>query len=479
MPTGCLLGLDVGTTTCRCIAADRQGEVVAWAATEVAPYYPAPGRAVLHADRWWEAARQVLRDVAAQLRRADARPAALGLAGLMHAITPLDAEGRVLAPSMLWMDQRAQAQVDWLNAEARETLEAVLGPGARASSTPSLPRLRWLSEHEPEIMRRTRIWLLPKDYVRYRLTGRWASDPSDAAGAMLYDPRRGDWSPELLALAGVRPEQMPPILPSEALAGHLTTEAAAATGLAAGLPVAVGAGDTLATTLGSGGEAPGRALIYIGTAAWVRRQGRRDRSRFLATATTGAALRWLRDLLAGPGNVLSYEQMMNEALQVPPGAEGLVFLPHLCGERGPRPNAEARGALVGLSLRHGRGHLVRAVLEGACCHLRLLLEDGTADAAEEIWAAGGAAHSAVWMQILSEVLGQPVHTPRVVEAGALGAAMLAAIAVGIHADRQAAMAAMVHPGPVYRPAAERVAAYEDVYRRWQETEKLLGERATR
>jgi sugar (pentulose or hexulose) kinase len=154
-----------------------------------------------------------------------------------------------------------------------------------------------------------------------------------------------------------------------------------------------------------------------------------------------------------------------------------VFLPHLCGERGPRPNAEARGALVGLSLRHDRGHLARAVLEGTCCHLRLLLEDHTADVPEEVWATGGAAHSAVWMQMLAEVLGQPVHTPHEVEAGALGAAMLAAIAVGIYPDRAAATAAMVHPGPVYRPEPQRVAAYEDVYRRWNETEELLGGRA--
>jgi xylulokinase len=470
MAGDCILGLDLGTTTCRCLAFDRRGDVVGCASTEVAPEHPAPGRALVHADRWWEAARQVLRDVASQLARLAVRPVGLGLAGLQHAIVPLDAEGRVLAPSMLWMDQRAQAQVDWLNREARAILERVLGPGARASSTPSLPRLRWLSEHQPELLARAQTLLLPKDYVRYRLTGQAASDPSDAGGAMLYDPRSGDWSPDLLALAGVRPEQMPPILPPDALAGQVTPQAAAETGLPAGLPVAVGAGDTLATILGSGGEHAGRALIYIGTAAWVRRQGPRDRARFLATATTGAALRWLRDLLAGPGDGLSYEQMMAEAALAPPGAEGLVFLPHLCGERGPFPDPEARGLLAGLSLRHGRGHLARAVLEGACCHLRWLLEDDAAAAPDEIWAAGGAAYSALWMQTLAEVLGQPVHTPRITEAGALGAAILAAVAVGLYADRQQAVAAMVHPGPVYMPDLARAAQYNEVYARWRESE---------
>ncbi len=475
MTTEAILGLDLGTTTCRCIAFDLQGDIIAEAATEVTPEYPAPGLAVVHADRWWAAAHGVLGEVAARLARRQARPLALGLTGLQHAMVLVDGQGRVLAPSMLWMDQRAQAQVDWLNREARATLEAVLGPGARASSTPSLPRLRWLHEHEPDLLARATTLLLPKDYVRYRLTGQKASDPSDAGGAMLYDPGRGDWSPELLALAGVRPDQMPPIRPSDALAGRLTPEVAAETGLPAGLPVAVGSGDTLATVLGSGADGAGRALIYIGTAAWVRRQGPRDRSRFLATATTGAALRWLRDLLAGPGNGLSYGDLMDEAAQVTPGAEGLLFLPHLCGERGPVPDHGARGVLTGLSLRHHRGHLARAVLEGACCHLRWLLDDAVAQAPDEVWAAGGAARSALWMQVLSEVLGQPVHTPRVAEAGALGAAILGAVAVGLYADREDACAALAHPGPVYAPDPERVAVYEGVYARWRAAEaRWLG-----
>ncbi len=472
MPIECLLGLDLGTTTCRCAAFGRQGELIAWAATEVPPEHPAPDQAILHADRWWQGAQQVLEDLMGQLRRRELQPLALGLAGLQHAMVPLDAHGCVLAPSILWMDQRAQAQVTWLNANARDILKRVLGPDAQASSTPSLPKLRWLYEHEPELMRRAHIWLLPKDYVRYRLTGQWASDPSDAGGTLLYDSRRGDWSPELLALAGLLPDQMPPIRPSEALAGRVTPEAAAQTGLPCGLPVAIGAGDTLATTLGSGGEQPGRALLYIGTAAWVRWPGPRNRSRFGATTTTGAALRWLRDLLAGPEGQPSYEQLVAAASEILPGAEGLVFLPHLCGERGPRPDAQARGVLAGLSLHHGRKHLARAVLEGTCCHLRLLLEDATAPPPQEIWAAGGAAHSALWMQLLAEILGQPVHIPRVVEAGALGAAILAAVAIGLYADRESAMAAMVHPGPVFTPDPERAARYDEVYARWCAVEAL-------
>ena len=470
MAGDCVLGLDLGTTTCRCIAFDLQGHAIAVASREAPPEHPAPGLAVVHAASWWAAVRQVLGAMAGQLADLGARPVGLGLSGLQHAMVPLDGEGQVLAPSMLWMDQRSRAQVEWLNGEGRSSLEAALGPGARASNTPSLPKLRWLSEHQPELLAHTQVLLLPKDYVRYRLTGHIGTDPSDAGGTMLYDARSGDWAPGLLELAGVGREQMPPIYPSDALAGKITPEAATQTGLPAGLPVAVGAGDTMATILGSGGEHTGRAFIYIGTAAWVRRPGPRDRTRFLATATTGAAVRWLRDLLAGAGDRVTYDEMMADAAQAPPGSEGLLFLPHLCGERGPVPDPDARGLLAGLSMRHGRGHLARAVLEGTCCHLRWLLDDGATVAPDAIWVAGGAVHSAVWMQMLAEVLGRPVHTPRVAEAGALGAAILAAVGVGLYADRERALAAMVHPGPVYRPDPARTDAYEDVYMRWRELE---------
>ena len=471
MASECVLGLDLGTTTCRCIAFDRQGRILAVAAQEAPPEHPAPGLAVVHAATWWAAVRRVLGSMMEQLAELGARPVALGPSGLQHAMVPLDDKGQVLAPSMLWMDQRSRAQVEWLNGEGLPLVEAALGPGARASNTPSLPKLRWLSEHQPEVLARTQVLLLPKDYLLYRLTGHMGTDPSDAGGTMLYDARSDDWAPGLLELAGVTPGQMPPICASDTVAGSVTADAAAQTGLPAGLPVAVGAGDTMATFLGSGGERPGCAFIYIGTAAWVRRPGPRDRTRFLATATTGAAVRWLRDLLAGGGDGLTYDALMADAAQAPAGAEGLLFLPHLCGERGPVPDPDARGLLAGLSLRHGRGHLARAVLEGTCCHLRLLLEDGAAVAPDAVWVAGGAAHSAVWMQILADLLGQPVHTPQVAEAGALGAAILAAVAVGLYPDREQAAAAMVHPGPVYVPDAARAAAYEDVYARWRETER--------
>ena len=474
MPTDCLLGLDLGTTTCRAMAFDGQGNVLAEARREVPPECEAPGLATVHSERWWDAACAVLREVMATLTARDIAPLALGLTGLMHAMTPLDAQGRVLAPSMLWMDQRCQSEVDWLNGEGRAALEAAAGPGARASTTPSLARLRWIAHHAPEVTARARWFLLPKDYIRFRLTGTVATDASDAGGSGLYDGRAGDWSPGLVDLALIRREQLPPILPSDSVAGAVTAEVSECTSLPAGLPVVVGLGDTAATRLGSLGADADAALIYIGTAAWVNWPGRGKRGAMLATTATGGALRWLRDVLSGSGTPVPYETLLAEAARVPAGAEGLIFLPHLSGERGPTGNPRARGVYAGLALCHGRGHLVRALLEGTCCHLRWLMEEGSVLDAGEIWAAGGGAHTPLWIQILADLLDRPLRTPRVVEAGALGAAMLAAVGAGIYADRAAAAAAMVHPGRVYTPNPAQHEACTALYARWREAERLYA-----
>ncbi len=472
MPSDCLIGLDLGTTTCRAMAFDRQGTVLAEARREVPPECEGPGLATVQPERWWDATCTVLRELTDMLRAHDIAPLALGLTGLMHAMVPLDAAGRVLAPAILWMDQRCQPEVDWLNGEGLAALEAAAGPGARAGTTPSLARLRWIAHHAPELVARTDCFLLPKDYIRYRLTGTLGTDPSDAGGTGLFDGRSSDWSPGLVDLALIRRAQLPPILPSDSLAGHVTSEAAAQTGLPAGLPVVVGMADTAATRLGSVGSDSDAALLYLGTAAWVNWPGRPNRGAMLATTATGGALRWLRAILSGPGTPIPYDTLLDDAAAVPAGAEDLVFLPHLSGERGPFGNPRARGVYAGLALCHGRGHLVRALLEGTCCHLRWLMEEGGVFEAPQIWAAGGAAHSALWMQILANVLQRELWTPQVVEAGALGAAILAATGTGLYTDRASAAAAMVRRGPTYSPVPAQGKVHAALYSRWREAESL-------
>jgi xylulokinase len=482
----CLLALDLGTTTCRCLAFDPQGRPLAEAAREIALWCPCPGYAEADPQEWWSAVCAVTREVLAAVRARAVRPLALGLTGLMHAMVPLAADGQVLGRSMLWMDQRCQPQVEWLNAHEQPTLEAVFSGWGRVTCTSSLPKLRWLAENAPELVAATRHFLLSKDYIRYRLTGALATDASDAGGAMLYDARSGNWSPELVRLAGISLAQLPPILPPSAVVGQVSPQAAALTDLPAGLPVVVGAGDVPATVLGMGGDLPNQAVLYLGTAAWVRWMKDDGHLHMGATATTGAALRWLRDLLGS-----SYEQLGALAAAIPAGADGLLFLPHLCGERAPFYSPDVRGSVLGLGLLHGRGHLARAVMEGCAFHLRWILEEPrrgeeaatmpppggrntSSPLPQRVVAAGGGARSATWCQLLADVLEAPLRVPAVAEAGALGAALLAALGIGLYASEEQATLAMVHPGPAYAPQVEQRPVYRELYRRFQRAEALMA-----
>jgi xylulokinase len=475
----CPIGLDVGTTTCRAVAFDCHGQLLAEARREVVPEHPAPGEATQQATRWWEAACLVLREVVATLEAQGRAPLAVGLAGLMHAMVPLDARLQPVAPAMLWMDQRSQTEVDWLNGEGRQAFQAAAGAGALASTTPSLARLRWIAANEPQVLARTRWLLLPKDYVRLQLTGQVATDPTDAGGTGLYDGRAGNWSPGLVELARITPEQLPPIRPSASLAGGVTPAAAQATGLPAGLPVVVGMADTAATRLGSLGTDREAALIYMGTAAWVNWSGRGNHHAMLATTATGGALRWLRDVLSGPGEPLPYDTLLAEAAATPAGADGALFLPHLSGERGPVGNPAARGVFSGLALCHGRGHLVRALLEGTSCHIRWLMEEGQAMEAPRIHVSGGGTRGDVWTQVLANVLDRPLQASAVAEAGALGAAMLAATGVGRFSDLASAATAMLRPGRKITPQSELRELHAELYRRWRLAEESFAPPCTR
>lgn len=520
MPSAYLLGIDLGTTTCRAAIFDWEGRELALAAVETPVRYPRPLWAEADPEAWWHSVVAVTRAVLERSAIPPGAIAGIGLSGLMHAPVLLDGDGRPVAPSMLWMDQRCAPQCEAIRREAETA--GLRSPSLTSSVTG--PKLRWLAEAQPEVLARAAWLLLPKDYVRFRLTGTLGTDPADAGGTGLFDRQAGAWRWELVELCRVPRRLLPEVRPPDALAGRVTPEAAAATGLAPGTPVATGSSDTFCTRLGAGPLAPGEACLYLGTAAWVaiadtssaaasRRTSGDDppgaaaaavapprpealRS-FGATSTTGAALRWLRDLLKAPepagarpasrdragapvprapepgGAWRAYDALTREAGAVPPGAEGLLFLPHLMGERGPVADPLARGALVGLTLSHTRGHVVRAVIEGTAYHLRHLIEVRS----EGRWpvagvACGGAARSALWMQVLADVLALPLRVPAVVETAALGAAILGGAAAGIQAVEEARRR-MVHPGPQYTPDAGRVQAYAALYRRYRRLDDLL------
>jgi len=480
-----LVAIDVGSTTTRCVLYDLQGHSLGEAYREPPVYHPRPNWTEVAPEDWWTCAAAAIREALLQAEIAPEQVRAVGLCGLKHALVPLDVEGRPLARSMLWMDQRCRPQAEWLAREHGDLIESVMGGGDSVSTTPSAPKLRWIVEHEPELLERTRVFLLPKDYIRFKLTGTLGTDPSDAGGTRLYDRRRNAWCAPLLARIGVSPELFPPIYPSTHVAGGVTPQAAEETGLAAGTPVVVGAGDVRSTLLGANALHTRRACLYLGTAGWISQPpndaagppGERPirPDTFGTVATTGAALRWLRDLwshraaasvpgaLTGDAPAASYAVLLEAAQDSPPGARGLVLLPHLMGERGPRPDPYAAGTLYGLTVAHGRGDVTRALLEGCAYQLRRIAECLPAVDRTETVAVGGGARSAFWLQILADVLNVPLAVPRVVESGALGAALVAGVGVGLYPSTRQAAADVVEIVDRVEPEPGHVQAYDRLY----------------
>lgn len=450
------LGLDLGTSSAKLLALDATGVVVA--ATGGTPYRtaaPAPGWAEQDPGAWWRAARAECRALLADERMAGRTVAAIGLTGQMHGATLLDAANRPLRPALIWADARGAAELAELAARlAPGDLLATTGSAPYASAT--LAKLLWLRAHEPALFARAAHVLLAKDYVRLRLTGAHATDPSDAAGTQLYDIARGAWAPEVLASARIDPALLPPVLPSDGMAGTLTAWAARATGLPRGVPVVVGGGDAMCAAYGMGlGERAAAAgarelLISIGTAGQVAVVADRpliaaggavqtlnyvlpDRWLVMgAILAAGHALAWLARAVASPrtGRVthMRLNGLLNEAAQIAPGADGLLFLPTLRGERGSEEGISARGAFVGLRAGHTRAHLARAVVEGVAFALRARLEAMRAAgiAVERALVAGGSSRHPLWQQVLADALDLPTDIGESEHGSALGAARLAA-----------------------------------------------------
>jgi xylulokinase len=486
-----LAAIDVGSTTTRCVLYDLRGRSLGEAYREPPVYHPRPNWTEVAPEDWWTCVAAAIREALQNAQLAPGQVRAVGLCGLKHALVPVDAKGRPLARSMLWMDQRCRPQAEWLAREHGALIEQVMGGGASVSTTPSAPKLRWIVEHEPGLSEQTRVFLLPKDYIRFKLTGTLGTDPSDAGGTRLYDRRRNEWCAPLLARIGVSIEKFPPIYPSTHVAGGVTPQAADETGLAPGTPVVIGGGDVRSTLLGANALHTRRACLYLGTAAWLSQppldapqtapMGEPPSERplrpdtFGTMATTGAALRWLRDLWEGtaatPGTSktcanappASYAAMLREAKRSPPGAQGLVLLPHLMGERGPRPDPYATGTLYGLTVAHGQGDVTRALLEGCAYQLRRIAERMPAEGRRETVVVGGGAQSALWLQILADVLDLPLSVPRVLEAGTLGAAMVAGVGTGIYPSTHEAAAEVVEIADRIEPNPERVETYDQLY----------------
>jgi xylulokinase len=482
----CLLGLDVGTTGAKAVLVDASGAVRATATREYPLLVPRPGWTEQDPDAWWEASAEAIREALARSAGPPAQLAAVGLTGQMHGLVALDAAGRVLRPAILWNDQRTHEECAWITERVgAERLIALTGNPALTGFT--APKLLWLRRHEPDVYGRIAHVLLPKDYLRFRLSGVLATDVADASGTTWLDVRRRTWSEEMLAALDVPRAWLPTVHESPEVTGRLTRAAAEATGLAEGTPVVAGAGGQAAQAVGTGIVREGLLAVTIGTsgvvfahldAPRIDPQGRvhafchavPGRWHVMGVMlSAGGSLRWLRDALgvwSTRDTLDPYEQMTAEAAAVPPGAEGLLFLPYLTGERTPHADPFARGAFVGLTLRHTRAHLVRAVQEGVAFGLRDALEiiRGMGVAVAEVRASGGGARSPLWRQILADVLGVEVVTVTTTEGAAYGAALLAGVGAGLFTSVEAACQTAVARTGRTVPDGGRVGQYDALYR---------------
>ena len=481
-----LLGIDVGTGGSRALVVDERGGVVASATVEHEPFAsPRTGWAEQDARDWWRASEAAIRQVlsAEGVRAEDI--ACVGLTGQMHGAVLLDERDEPLRPSIIWCDVRTHEQCRALTEQvgAERLIQLVSNPALEGFT---LPKMLWVREHEPEFWEQVRSVLLPKDYVRLRLTGEKATDVADASGTLLFDVSNRRWSDEILELTGVDRRLLPRVYESQEVSGRVSAEGAEATGLREGTPVVAGAGDQAAGAVGMGIVRPGAVSATIGTSGVVFAATDRpaldpkgrvhtfchavpERWHVMGvTQGAGLSLRWFRDQFgAGEDDGRDpYERLGEEAARVPPGADGVLWAPYLMGERTPHLDPHARAALVGLSASHKRAHVVRAILEGVAFSLRdtFTIFEEMGVPVESIRLGGGGARSKVWRQIQADVYGREVELVEADEGAAYGAALLAGVGGGAWASVDDACAAAVRVRERTQPDAEGKRVMDERYR---------------
>lgn len=474
------LGIDSSTTGVKTLLIDRAGAVIATASSDLPLYTPLPLWSEQDPADWWAGAQSSIRLVLQSAGVSGGQIESIGLTGQMHGLTLLDEFGNVLRPAILWNDQRTSVECDEIRARlGKSHLIQLTGNDALTGFT--APKILWVQKNEPEVFRKIRHILLPKDYVRYCLTGAFAIDRADGAGTILFDIKTRDWSLEMLKALDIPLEWLPKTYEGPEVTGWVTQEAAALTGLKAGTPVVAGGGDQAAQAVGVGAVRPGIVALTLGTSgvvfattgqAFIEPEGRLHafchsvpgRWHLMGVMLSAAgSLRWYRDNFA-PGK--NYDDLLAPAAEVPMGSEGLLFLPYLTGERTPHPDPLARGAFVGLTVRHGPGHLSRSILEGVAFGLRdsfELIKSAGLASIEQVRISGGGARSPLWRQILADTFNAELVTVNTTEGAAFGAALLAGVGVGAWADVDAACAATVQKTGSTVPHPAGVVFYEKMY----------------
>ena len=470
------LGLDLGTRSLKALVLDVDGSIVGTGSAEYPMTTPQPGWAESDPRVWWEAARSAVHEAAGGHA---SEIAAVGVCGQMHGVVLSDDAGDPLRPAILWADGRSRRQLEAYSALSAEQRRRLANPPATGMAGPTL---LWLRDNERQRYRQAHWALQPKDWLRLRLIHEAATEPSDASATLLYDLTTDYWAKDIVDELDLRIDFLAPIRESVEICGVVAAPAAAHLGIRPNLPVVGGAADTAAAALAGGLLDPGPVQLTIGSGAQV--VAPRDRPAIDPTGRThlyraaapdrwyamaamqnaGIALEWVRTTLGA-----TWDDVYAEAFAVPPGAEGLIFLPYLTGERTPYFDPLARGAWVGLRLSHSRGHLLRAALEGVAFAVRQGLEAllATGVAATELRLAGGGTFDARWRQLLADVLEQPLLATATTAASALGAALLAGVGFGAWPDAQR-VAALAAPAELVATPGSATEIYEDAYLRYRE-----------
>ncbi len=474
------LGLDISTTSAKALLIDQQGQVVATANTPLSLQTPFPLWSEQHPEDWWQGMLTAIRQVLTADGVIPEAVSAVGLTGQMHGLVMLDSHGQVLRPAILWNDQRTAEECDLIRERiGKERLIQLTGNDALTGFT--APKVLWVQRHEPEIYQKCRHILLPKDYIRYRLTGVYATDKAGAAGTLLMDVQKRDWSEEVLKALEIPRDWLPETYEGTHITGEITQEIAGLTGLPAGIAVVGGGGDQAAGAVGVGAVEPGIISLVLGTSGvvfasttepFIEKDGLLHA---FCHALPGAwhlmgvmlsaagSLQWYHDTFTPD---MSFDQLVEPAGSIPPGAEGLYFLPYLTGERTPHPDPFARGGFIGLTRTHTRHHLTRAVLEGVAFGLKdgmELVKGAGLEEIRQIRVSGGGAKSPIWRQILADILDAELVTVNTTEGGAFGAALLAAVGAGNWPDVPSACASTIRVIEKTTPNAELVPIYRKHY----------------
>lgn len=500
-----LMGVDVGTTGTKALLGNEEGKILARSVKEYPLSTPRPNWAEQDPGDWWKATvtsiRKVIKDSGVDSRDIKG----LGLSGQMHGAVVINKDYKVLRPCILWCDQRTADQCGYITKKIgpERLIELVSNPALTGFTA---PKIIWIKENEPEIYRKIHKILLPKDYIRFRLTGNFATEVSDASGTLLFDVKKRKWSGEMLDKLEISPHLMPRCYESPEVSGKISKEAAELTGLRPGTPVVGGGGDQAAGAVGNGVVKPGIISSALGTSGVVFafseevKVDPRLRAHTFCHAvpgkwhlmgvmlSAGGSLRWFRDILgqeevklAGEKGVDPYEILTQEAGEVSAGSEGLIFLPYLTGERTPHADPQAKGVFFGLTVRHRRNHLIRAVMEGVAYGLRDSLEilRGLGIEIKQVRASGGGARSPVWRQMQADINGVEMVTTNVDEGPAFGATLLAGVGAGIYKSVEEAAKRTIRVTSHTSPELRNVELYDKYYQLYRSLYPILKDKFRR